>query len=192
MKLIVGLGNPGKSYDNHKHNIGFWVLDRLAKANRLKWKEGKAEALETWGEIGGTDCTLAKPLTWMNNSGEAVQSLLKEKNLVPEDLIVVHDDIDLKLGTMRWTFTAGHGGHNGVRSIIERIGTQDFYRLRLGIGRPSHVSLGTGMPTDPAEYVLQPFVGEALEKAEALAARAGESIADFLTHGLTWVQNHYH
>lgn len=192
MKLIVGLGNPGKEYDNHKHNIGFWVLDGLAKLKKLKWEEEKSKALTSWGEFEGIDCWLAKPTTWMNNSGEAIRKLFAEKNLTAEDLIVVHDDIDLKLGLLRWSFAAGHGGHNGVRSVIEKIGTQDFYRLRLGIGRPSHVSLGTEMPTDPADYVLQPFVGEDLKVAEGLAESAMQSVNDFLKHGLAWVQNHYH
>lgn len=185
MKLIVGLGNPGPDYDNHKHNIGFWVLDVLAKERNLKWEEGPLTALEAWGKIAKEDSWLAKPLTWMNNSGGAVKRLLTEKGAPPEDLIVVHDDIDLKLGTLRWAFDAGHGGHNGVRSIIEALQTKAFYRLRIGIGRPPPHA-------DPADYVLEPFTGKALEAAEALTNRAARSVEDFINKGFEWVQNHYH
>lgn len=185
MKLIVGLGNPGPDYDNHKHNIGFWVIDGLAKRRKLKWEKGPCQALEAWGAIAKEDCWLAKPLTWMNNSGKAVQMLLETKQVTAKDMIVIHDDLDLKLGTLRWAFSSGHGGHNGVRSIIETLQTKDFYRLRVGIGRsPAHV--------DPADYVLQPFAGEDLETAEAQTKRAGQSVEDFIEKGFAWVQNHYH
>lgn len=190
MKLIIGLGNPGPDYANHKHNLGFWVVEVLAKENKWKWEKssilrGTMRAIEAWGELENENVWLAKPLTWMNLSGEAVQALLKAKQILPQDLIVIHDDIDLGLGKIRWVFGSGHGGHNGVRSIIELIGTKDFYRVRLGVGRPlEHL--------DAAEYVLQPFVGEDLRVAEEMAAKGAQSVADFLKHGLPWVQNRYH
>lgn len=192
MKLICGLGNPGPNYTNHRHNVGYWVVEMLAKKSRLKWEEGSSSALETWGTVDEEECWLMKPLTWMNSSGLAAKVFLKEKKIEIKDLIVIHDDIDLALGKMRWSFGAGHGGHNGVRSIIDSIGTQEFYRLRLGIGRPPHVSLGRETATDPAEYVLQPFMGPELDVIEKLTEDAVQSLRDFLKHGLEWVQNRYH
>ena len=184
MKLIVGLGNPGREYANHRHNLGFWVVDALAKQKKWKWEEDSKWAFEAWGELENENIWLAKPLTWMNLSGEAVRALLKNRQIEPKDLIVIHDDIDLALGKIRWSFGSGHGGHNGVRSIIEWVGTPDFFRVRLGVGRPAH--------EDPAEYVLKPFFGKDLERGEEMTLQAAKSLPDFLKHGLEWVQNHYH
>ncbi|OGQ04952.1 MAG: aminoacyl-tRNA hydrolase [Deltaproteobacteria bacterium RIFCSPLOWO2_01_44_7] len=192
MKLIVGLGNPGHDYANHKHNIGFWMVDELAKSKRWKWEKNSRPYEETWGDIEGQECYLVKPLTWMNLSGQAVKALLKEKKADTKDLIVVHDDIDLALGKMRWSFGSGSGGHNGVKSIIEQLGTQDFHRIRLGIGRPPAHGLLPGTHVDPAEYVLEPFSVKELEVVEGLVSQAVQSIPDFLKHGLQWVQNRYH
>lgn len=186
MKLIVGLGNPGKDYDNHRHNLGFWVVDFLAKKNKWRFEKSPTQvAFEAWGSLEGEDCFLIKPLTWMNHSGVAVKKVVEEKKAAMEDLIIIHDDLDLKLGTIRWGFDSSDGGHNGVRSVIEQLGTRAFYRLRLGIGRPlAH--------HDPAEYVLQPFAGGDLASAEVLTERAAQSVPDFLKHGLQWAQNKYH
>ncbi len=184
MKLIVGLGNPGHEYEAHRHNIGFGVVDLLAKQNRWEW-EKTALAQVAWGEWENEECWLAKPFTWMNLSGKAIQALLKEKGVATKDLIVIHDDLDLPLGKIRWVFASGHGGHNGVRSITDMIATPDFHRVRLGIGRPAGSE-------DIAEYVLQPFLKEEREAAEAMTTAAAQSIPDFLKHGLQWVQNKYH
>ena len=186
MKLIVGLGNPGPDYDNHKHNLGFWVVDLLAKQHQVRFEKSPTKKFcEARLSLEGEDCWLIKPLTWMNNSGQAVQSVLGEKASLPADLIVIHDDLDLKLGKMKWDFDAGHGGHNGVRSVIDLIQTKSFYRVRLGVGRPpAHI--------EPADYVLEPFVGDDLEMAEQLTMNAAKSIGDFLKHGLQWVQSRYH
>lgn len=184
MKLIVGLGNPGREYANHRHNLGFWVVEALAKQKKWKWEENSKWALETWGELENENVWMAKPLTWMNLSGEAVRVLLKDKQMEPKDLIVIHDDMDLSLGKMRWNFGSSHGGHNGARSIIESIGTPEFFRVRLGVGRPVH--------EDPAQYVLKPFFGKELETAEQMTSQTVQSLPDFLKHGLQWVQNRYH
>lgn len=184
MKWIVGLGNPGSEYADHRHNFGFWVADFLAKQNGWKWEKSPL-AQVAWGEIEKEECWLAKPLTYMNLSGKAVKVLLNEKRGEAKDLIVIHDDLDLPLGKIRWAFASGHGGHNGIRSIADILGTPDFHRIRLGVGRPvGHA--------DPAEYVLQPFVGEERKEADAVVKRAAQSIPDFLKHGLQWVQNKYH
>ena len=185
MKLVIGLGNPGREYANHRHNIGQWVVDALAKELRVKWKKDSKWGEEAWCELESENVWLAKPSTYMNLSGDAVKALLKSRQVTPADLVVIHDDMDLALGKMRWAFGSGHGGHNGVRSIIDAIGTKDFFRLRLGIGRPVHHA-------DPKEYVLQPFSGSDLKAAEEMTVQAAKSVHDFLKHGLEWVQNHYH
>lgn len=185
MKLIVGLGNPGREYDTHRHNIGFWVVDALASERKLRWEKSFDVVLEACGDFEGEECWLVKPLTWMNRSGLAVQTVLKERGIELADLIVIHDDLDLKVGSLRWAFKAGAGGHNGVSSVIEALGEKDFYRLRLGIGRPKSNE-------DPKEYVLQAFQGDDLKIAEELCEKAVHSVNDFLKHGLQWVQNRYH
>ena len=184
MKLIVGLGNPGYEYADHRHNIGFLAVDKLAKLNKWDW-EKTSLAFVTWGTVEKEECWLVKPLTFMNLSGKAVTVLLKEKGGEPKDLIVIHDDLDLPLGKIRWAFGSGHGGHNGVRSIAEILGTLDFHRIRVGIGRPAGNN-------DVAEYVLQPFQGDERERASETAEKTAQSIPDYLKHGLQWVQNKYH
>ncbi len=148
MKLIIGLGNPGKKYLHTRHNLGFMALDFLQKnsgAPDFKMnKKCNAEIIKT------DEIIFAKPLTFMNNSGEAVAKLLSFFKLTPADLVVVHDDLDLDFGKIK--IGAGHGaaGHNGVKSIIDLLGTKDFNRIRIGVGRPpAHVP--------PEDYVLQNF-----------------------------------
>lgn len=185
MKLIVGLGNPGPDYSNHRHNIGSWVVEGLARNQRVKWENPSPLFSQAPGELSGEECRLVRPLTFMNESGQALRAFLKLQTVALKDLIVVHDDMDLVLGKLRWSFDSGFGGHNGVKSIIDLLGSQAFHRLRLGIGRgPAH--------KDPAQYVLEPFSGKDLETAEELVVRAGESLADFVKQGLAWVQNRYH
>ncbi|MDO8527995.1 MAG: aminoacyl-tRNA hydrolase [Deltaproteobacteria bacterium] len=185
MKLIVGLGNPGREYANHRHNIGHWVVDGLAKENRWKWEEASKWALEAWGDLENENVWLAKPLSYMNVSGAPVKALLKLRQLTPEDLVVIHDDMDLALGKMRWSIDSSHGGHNGVRAIIDALGTKAFCRLRLGVGRPP-------LHSDPADWVLQAFIKDDLFAAEKMTVEAMKSVHDFLKHGLEWVQNKYH
>lgn len=184
MKLIVGLGNPGHEYADHRHNIGFWTVEKSAELNRWDWEKTQP-AFVAWGTIEKEECWLAKPLTFMNLSGKAVKVLLNEKGMEPKDLIVIHDDLDLPLGRIRWVFGSGHGGHNGVRSIADILGTFDFHRIRIGVGRP----VGKA---DPAEYVLQPFKGDERKIAHETVEKAAQSIPDYLKHGLQWVQNRYH
>ena len=138
MKLIVGLGNPGKEYEKTRHNIGFMVVDALAKELGFsKWKNAKyarGEACRGFVESCCEDVLLLKPNTFMNRSGEAVKKALHDLRLSTSDLLVVHDDIDLELGTLRLDFSAGSAGHNGVQSIIDTLATKEFWRLRVGIG----------------------------------------------------------
>jgi len=149
-RLIVGLGNPGKVYAGHRHNMGFRVVEALARAHGLPFSRQKNHARIAEGQIYGCPVLLAKPLTYMNASGKAVGALRRGCNAAPAQILVVYDDLDLPLGRLRLRSEGGSGGHKGMRSIIDALGTQSFPRLRVGIDRPpGHM--------DPADYVLHPF-----------------------------------
>ena len=185
MKLIVGLGNPGRAYAKHRHNIGFVVVDKISGC------AGIAVTRKAFGaKIGqGTTCDmpvlLAKPQTFMNLSGTVVSPLLGYYRCSLEDLIVIHDDIDLAVGRLKVGFGSGHGGHNGIRSIMEELGSPDFYRIRIGVGRPPD-------GVDPADYVLHPFPKEELEQIEEVTAQAATAVEELITKGLQFVQQKYH
>ncbi len=185
MKLILGLGNPGAAYSGTRHNVGYAVVDVLAAQFHIALREKYKIAEVGTGIVDSFEVLLAKPLTWMNLSGEAADFLLKDASLTKEDLIVVHDDLDLDLGTLRWAFGAGDGGHNGIKSILDHVGDKGFVRLRCGIGRPMK-----GM--NPADYVLQRFSPEEEKAKEAMMATAAVSVQEFLQYGLQWVQQKYH
>lgn len=166
MQAVVGLGNPGSAYAKTRHNIGFWVIDALAKEANLRFRR-RGLSLRAHGTVAGHEFILAKPQTFMNHSGHAVAEFLADVGLTPSDLrdvIIVHDDLDLEPGRLRLKARGGHGGHNGVLSIIETLGTDLFARLKIGVGRPPK-----GM--DPADYVLeapsadeQPSLADAVER----------------------------
>lgn len=169
MKLIVGLGNPGTEYKETRHNIGFKVVERLARALQIRIGKEKFQASYGAGQIGDEKILLALPQTFMNLSGVSIGPFMKYWKLFGEDLLVVHDDLDFPLGVIRLAFDAGAAGHRGVESTIEELGTKEFYRLRLGIGKPEG--------EDPVSYVLSQFeegekkvVREVIDQA-ALAAR---------------------
>lgn len=154
MKLIVGLGNPGLIYAGSRHNIGFAVLKFLASSLKVSFKrDNSVLALTGLSKFGRKDLILAMPQTFMNLSGVAVKSLLKKFKAKPEDLLVVCDDLDLDLGRIKIRQNGSSGGHRGLNSIIEHLGTQNFNRLRIGIGRPNG-------RTDAAEYVLESFLNK--------------------------------
>ena len=168
MKLIVGLGNPLPKYENTRHNVGFILLDALSDKLNLSW--------EVTPKFDAEMCVrenfiLAKPQTYMNDSGNGVSKIINYYKIQPQDLLVVHDDVDLSLGTVREQFAAGSAGHHGVESIIDSLGTQTFWRLRVGIGRPTDANL----PIDV--FVLNDFgldeLVEVREKSGALD-RLGE------------------
>jgi peptidyl-tRNA hydrolase, PTH1 family len=170
--VVVGLGNPGRSYERTRHNAGYLVADELAKRHDGSWrKRNKAEAAPV--SVGLTDATLLKPTTFMNNSGSAVS------DYKPEDLVVVHDDLDLEAGTVRVKVGGGAGGHNGLRSIIGRLGNA-FVRVRIGIGRPP---AGVGV----TDYVLS-RMDSVVRDAIPTAADAVESV---LEHGPEAAMNHF-
>ncbi len=177
MYLIVGLGNPGAKYAQTRHNIGFWVIDTLARRYDLGVGRGEKQARAWDGRIQHKRVKLVKPLTYMNRSGDAVRPLLQYYGIPLENLLVVHDDLDTPFGKLRLRQAGGHGGQNGLRSIIQQLGSQDFARLRFGIGRPP----GKMAPVD---YVLQAFKGAAAIEAQELAERAADAIELWLTAGI--------
>lgn len=149
--LIVGLGNPGRAYVSSRHNIGFQVADALTRAHGLTFSRRRgAQSMVARGTICGTPVIVAKPQTYMNQSGKAVASLSRKHQVPPDQILVIFDDLDLPLGRLRLRPEGSSGGHQGMRSIIECLGTQAFPRLRVGIDRPPG-------KMDPAEYVLLPF-----------------------------------
>jgi PTH1 family peptidyl-tRNA hydrolase len=175
--LIVGLGNPGPKYAADRHNVGFQCLDRLAAAHGLSFDKRQKKARVALGAIRGRRVVLAQPQTFMNDSGRSVASLAQFYRIAPERLLVVYDDLDLPLETLRMRPEGGSGGHKGMRSIIEQLGDQNFARLRLGIGRPPG-------QMDPAAYVLQGFSPDEKLLAEEVIARAVTAIETWLVEGV--------
>ena len=153
MLLILGLGNPGPRYELTRHNAGFLVLDNLADKYKIKLTQHKYRSLYGKGEIEGLPVILAKPMTYMNESGKAVKALLSAFNLSPEQILVTHDDIDLPLGKIKTKLKGGDGGQLGIRSTIETLQTREFYRVRIGVDRPEDRE-------DIVDYVLSPFTEE--------------------------------
>lgn len=182
--LIVGLGNPGRDYRDNRHNIGFMVLDALAVRLNLSFSRFQFKALVTSGEYGGNKFILAKPQTYMNLSDQAVVSILKFYKLPLSNFIVANDDLDLPLGTIRIRPSGGSAGQKGVNSIIENLGTQDFPRLRLGIGRPPG-------QMQAADYVLQNFgIGE-MTLVNDMIQRAVDAVLLFAESGLNAAMTKY-
>jgi PTH1 family peptidyl-tRNA hydrolase len=175
--LIVGLGNPGARYERTRHNIGFWAVDRLAQRHGLTFSKHEHRALTASGTIQQQRVILAKPQTFMNLSGDSVVPLARFYKIPPERVIVLHDDLDLPLGTLRIRKAGSSGGQNGLKHILERFGTQDIPRVRIGIGRPPG-------RMDPAAYVLTPFQGDEEILAVEMADKAGLAVETWLTEGI--------
>ena len=172
--LIVGLGNPGRKYERTRHNVGFMVIDELVKHFRLKRYSERCLSHIYRVKVAGREVILAKPQTFMNNSGRAVENLLDEFSLEPSQMLVIYDDLDLPLGSMRLRLKGSSGGHKGMESIISAVGTESFPRLRIGIGRPKS-------KREVVDYVLSPFgkgeqelLSRVLEKAKGCLLRALE------------------
>ena len=189
--LIAGLGNPGTQYSHSRHNLGFWTVNRLGKETGATPRKGSGSAAVGVGELEGQRVALLKPRTGMNRSGDAIAGMLQRYRLPPEQLIVIYDDLDLKSAQLRVKFGGGHGGNNGLKSIVARVG-KDFYRVRVGIGRPTDFD---GKPTwDPgavASYVLSdPTTGER-EALEEAVKRAAEAVHALLRDGLESAQQRF-
>jgi PTH1 family peptidyl-tRNA hydrolase len=175
--LIVGLGNPGREYTAHRHNVGFQVVDALAHSHKLAFAGRKGLARVARGEIGGQPVILAKPQTFMNLSGKSVGRLSRTLDVPPERILVVYDDLDLPLGRLRLRAEGSSGGHKGIRSIIDVLGTQAFPRLRVGIDRPPG-------RMDPVDYVLQPFDRDQKPFLADAVARAAAAVECWLNEGI--------
>ncbi|MEK7278000.1 MAG: aminoacyl-tRNA hydrolase [Chloroflexota bacterium] len=182
--LIIGLGNPGREYAFNRHNVGFMAVDRFAKAHKTAFTRRQGRALVTSIRLGETPVVLAKPQTFMNLSGEAVKSLLKFYDVSLTQLLVCFDDIDLPVGTIRLRPEGGSAGQNGMKSIIEQLGTQEYPRLRIGIGRPPG-------RMDAADYVLQDFKGFDAEVIETTLDKAVQTIEVFIREGIVTAMNRF-
>lgn len=182
MKLIVGLGNPGSEYAQTRHNIGFMIIDRLAADLGVKVGKTLFKALTGQANIAGEKIILAKPQTYMNLSGGAVAALMNWFKLAPTDLLVIYDDMDLPTGRLRLRQNGSAGGHNGMKNIIQMMGTQEFSRMRAGIGRPEIDTVG---------FVLGKFKPEERETMEQIIATAVEAVKVFVTEGTTTAMNKF-
>jgi PTH1 family peptidyl-tRNA hydrolase len=191
LKLIVGLGNPGFLYTRNRHNIGFMCVNHLAKRHKIRFDRKQGHARTGIGNIAGYRCVLARPQTYMNASGESVSALMKKLNVKPADLIVIHDDLDLPPGKIRLRLGGSSGGHKGIDSIIARIGTPDFYRVRVGIGRPDTAENAPEKEDAVIAYVLSDFTPEEKKATDKAIPIAGDAIAGLLAEGLTTVMNKY-
>ncbi|OPY91425.1 MAG: Peptidyl-tRNA hydrolase [Syntrophus sp. PtaU1.Bin208] len=184
MKLIVGLGNPGDRYRFTRHNFGFLVLDQLAEDQDIRISQAGFDALWGRGKIAGQNVLLAKPQTFMNLSGRSVRRLADFFKIVVEDVLVVHDDLDLPFGTIRLKAGGGQGGHKGLISIHESLGGPDFQRVRLGIGKPAQ-------RWSIEQYVLKPFTDSESHLLPVILKTAGSAILEVVSSGIRTAMNSY-
>lgn len=181
MKIIAGLGNPGAEYASTPHSVGFEAVDAIAAEFGGAWEEKRQyRCLWTQVRIGAEPCILVKPQTYMNLSGDSVATVVKYRNAAPADLIVVHDDIDLALGRLRIRRGGSCGGHNGVRNIIERLGTQDFVRVKIGVGKDR---------SNVVAHVLGKFDSASRQIADAAVAAAAKAVVAVVGQGAEQAMN---
>lgn len=182
--LLIGLGNPGREYQSNRHNFGFMVIDRLAVRLGARGLKVQSKAIVTSATYEDRRLILAKPQTYMNLSGQSAQGLLNFYKLPMENMLIAHDDLDIPFGTIRMRPGGGPGGQKGVASTIERLGTKDFARLRLGIGRPPG-------RMDASAYVLQDFSRDEMKILSELLDRAADAILEFVLNGLDKAMNKF-
>ncbi len=183
MKVIVGLGNPGREYHNTRHNIGFMVLEEMARRFTVEKQTDRFDAIIGEIRIQGEKVLLVKPLTFMNLSGRAVQPLMHWYKADLKDLIVVYDDMDLKDAVLRIRAKGSAGGHNGMKSIIERLGSQEFARMRIGIGRPEH--------HDTVNWVLGHFSGDEKKQIDTAISKAADALETWVRSGIDAAMNRF-
>ena len=192
MKLIAGLGNPGRGYANNRHNVGFMCLNYFAKKQGIRFDKKRGKARIGMGEIAGTKVALARPQTYMNLSGQSVCLLVKKFDINLNDLLVIHDDLDLPLGKIRIRQGGGSAGHKGINSITTELGSQDFIRIRVGIGRPNIIGGSAEISeADIIAYVLSDFTPEEKQPITQAITRVSEAVLCILTEGLTAAMNRY-
>jgi PTH1 family peptidyl-tRNA hydrolase len=185
LALIVGLGNPGPSYAGNRHNIGFMVLDELARRVGGRFTSHKAGADLLEGRLAGLRVIMARPRSFMNISGPAVAGTARYFKIPATDVVVVHDDLDLDYGVLKVKRGGGEGGHNGLRSISASLGSRDYLRVRFGIGRPPG-------RMDPADFVLRDFSVAQRRDLELLVDRCADAVEQLLTQGLAATQDQLH
>ena len=187
MKLIVGLGNPGKGYTNNRHNVGFQCVDNFARRHKIQIKERRLgerslRSKFATGDIDGTSVLLAKPRTFMNLSGDAVSQLVRRFKIAPGDIVVIHDDMDLPPGKIRIRQRGGSGGHKGISSIINSLGSDEFIRIRVGIGHPEN---------DEVSYVLGDFSPEDRQVIDKAVKQVSDIIDCILSEGIETAMNRF-
>ena len=184
--LVVGLGNPGLNYASTRHNLGFMVADRLAARLGKTFKTHKRSGAEIVScRLGAHSVVLAKPRSYMNESGRQVAPLAKFYSVPPADIIVIHDDLDIDFGRIRLKVGGGEGGHNGLRSVATALGTRDFQRVRIGIGRPPGRK-------EPADFVLEKFTAAERAEVPAICEQAADAVELLIELGLEPAQNRVH
>ena len=184
MHLVVGLGNPGSKYKKTRHNVGFMLIDNIADVYSISVSKKRPGIMFGRGSIAGMDVILAKPTSFMNNSGPPVKKLADYFDILKKYIIVIHDDIDLELGRIKIKEKGGHGGHNGIRSLVDVFKGGDFARLRIGIGRP-------GDKGHVADYVLSGFYKKDSKIIEQVITRARDAVVTILCNGIIDGMNNY-
>ena len=184
MKLIVGLGNPGRDYNNTRHNVGFNVIDLLVKKYGLSFNENKKfNALECCFNLNGEKVIFVKPLTYMNLSGESVRQVMDFFKINQEDILVIYDDLDMPVGKLRLRQSGSAGGHNGIKNIILHTGSQNFNRIRVGIDRSKYIKV--------VDYVLSRFTKDEQDAINQGIENASDAVIDYLDHGFNHAMNRF-
>ena len=183
--LVVGLGNHGDKYENTRHNVGFLTIDHIAEEQRVPVQKLKYRALTNTVELGGAKVLLMKPVTYMNLSGEAVGEAARFYKIPPERVLVISDDVSLPIGKLRIRKGGSAGGHNGLKSIIQHLGTDQFPRIKIGVGEKPHPDY------DMADWVLSKFTGEDLKTIQAAVKKAADAVACYVEHGPDKAMNRF-
>ena len=183
MRLLVGLGNPGKAYAQTRHNVGMWVIERAAARWAIRLAP-RGSAQRGSGRLGSALIELAGTLDFMNVTGPPLRGLLRELTLTADDLILIHDDLDLEPGRLRIKQAGGHGGHNGIKSVMEALGTPRFVRMKIGIGRPAPRQ-------DPADYVLEIVTKDEMVVFEPCIERAVDALECLIHRGVETAMNQF-
>ncbi|MFC2013055.1 aminoacyl-tRNA hydrolase [Chloroflexota bacterium] len=191
IKLIVGLGNPGRAYAGNRHNAGFMCLNYFARQHGIRFDKKQGQARTGAGEVAGTRVVAARPQTYMNRSGEAVSRLTEKLNIRPDNLLVIHDDLDLPLGKIRIRRSGSSGGHKGIESITACLDSRGYPRIRIGIGRPAGEDTAETSESDIIDYVLSGFTPGEKPVLNQVIPVASEAILCILTEGVTAAMNRY-
>ena len=187
MKLIVGLGNPGREYGQHRHNIGFRCVNYFARKHGLEFNKRQSRSQIARGTVAGEGVMLAKPQTFMNLSGRAVAPLIQQLMIPLDDMVVIYDDLDLPLGRIRIREKGSAGGHRGIQSIIDSLSSQDFPRIRVGLGRPPEVR----SEDEVAAYVLNEFTSNEQPLVTEAVTRVAEALEVLLSRGIAEAMNQF-